>query len=341
MTTERSGTTIIETARDIMAVVAPVTGTRATGKVLIRSRPGKGTVYLPANWHFIPVVNKASRDELLFKTAQGPGRAKFPDGKRKKLSESEPDAPSWWTITEQGTIVDVLSVLGGKRHNLPAGAQLQFDPVHPDLEPVATVLDGGITGGVDPNWLGGLQSFVQFESLAGPTATLDAFRAGVSAFPAAVIVWDGSEPADGTTQSSLSRGQTRVGPGQSLFKEKFNIFVMSKREDSGHLRRNEGLKLLDDLTFWLTDAMEADGQQFSSPTGIQIRGRTRVVGDGAVFQQVYIYAIQLSVTALWKRYDARTFNEWLRTHNEFLTYEKDADGARKLVVSQNIKMTDP
>lgn len=331
MTTERSGTTIIEAARDIMAVVAPTSGTRATGKVLIRSKAGKGTIYLPANWHFIPRVNQAAREELLFKTARGPGRAKFPDGKRLKTSEDEPDAPSWWTITEAGTIVDVLSVLGGKRHNLPAGTQLSFDPVHPDLEALVVVEAGGISGGVDPTWLGGLQSMVQFESLSGPSVTLDAFRAAVGSFPAAVIVWDGSEPADGTTQSSTSRGKTRVGQGQQLFKEKFNIFVLSKREDSGHNRRNEGLKLLDDLTFWLTDAMEADDQQFSTPTGIQVRGRSRIAGDGATFQQVYIYVIQLSVTALWKRYDSRTFNDWVRTRSEFLS-SKDEDGDRLTVV---------
>lgn len=336
--TQRSGTTIIEIARDLMAVCAPTTGTRATGKVLVRAKAGKGNVTLPANWHFIPAINNAAREELLFKTATGPNRAKYPDGKRKKASADEPDAPSWWVIPEAGTAVDILSVLGGKRHNLPAGTKLFFDPLHPDLEPVVEVLDGGITGGVDPTWLGGAMSIVQFEQLVGTTATLDAFRAQVDKFPAVVIVWDGSEPADGTTQSSLDRAESRVGPSQQLFKERFNLFVLSKRVDGDHMRRNEGLKLLDDITLWLTDAMEVDGQVFSTPTGVQIRGRARVAGDSASYQQLYIYMLQLSVTTLWKRYDSRTFNPWLLTHNEFLTFQKDAQGERKVIVNQDISM---
>lgn len=334
MSTGREGTTIIEIARDLMAVCNPTSGTRSTGKVLLRSRPGKGSVFVSGNWHLVPKVNRAAREELLFKTMAGPSKAKFPDGKRKKASQDEPDLPDWWTITEAGTFVDITSVLGGKRHNLKSGTELLLDPVHPSLEPIAVVTEGGTTGGADPTWLGGLMSMVQFEQLTGATATLDAFRSSISAFPAAVVVWDGSEPADGTTQSSLERGQTRAGPGQSLFKERFNIFVLSKREDSDHMRRNEGLKLLDDLTFWLTDAIDADGQIFSSPAGVQIRSRGRVAGSGESFQQLYVYVIQLSVTSLWKRYDARTFNEWLIARSEFLTHAKDGDGNQKTIVER-------
>ncbi len=336
--TMRNGTTIIEVARDLMAAAAPVTGTRATGKVLIRAKPGK-TVLLPANWHLIPEVNKASREELVFKVGTGPGVAKYPDGKRKKASPTEPDAGSWWTITDAGVLVDVMSVIGGVRHNLPANTKMLLDPVHPDLEPFAQVQPVALSGGADPTWLGGCKSMVQFESLAANTVSLDAFRAQVDKFPAVVLVWDGSEPADGTTQSPLDRAATRVGPGSQLFKERFNLFVLVSRTDGGHMRRNEGLKLLDDLTFWLTDRMEVDGQQFSSPTGVQITGRNRVAGDSAAFQGMYIYVLQLTVTGTWTRYDARTFQPWLRTNNTFLTFEKDADGNRKPIVDQDIDMT--
>lgn len=338
MTTERYGTTVIEVARDLMAAAQPTTGTRATGKVLVRAKPGK-TVLLPGNWHLLPVVNKAAREELLFKTASGPNRAKYPEGKRKKQDPNEPDAGTWWKVTEEGVLVDIISVIGGQRHNLPAGTKLMFDPVSLDLEPFAEVQAPGMSGGVDPNWLGGCQSMVQFEQLGAGSASLDSFRAAVNKFPAVVIVWDGSEPADGTTQSSLDRAQTRVGPGQSLFKERFNLFVLASRNDSDHMRRNEGLKLLDDLTFWLTDRMEVDGQQFSTPAGLQIVSRARVAGDSSGFQQMYVYLLQLTATSTWKRYDAREFNPWLKTRNTFLTDEKDADGNRITVVDQRFNMT--
>jgi hypothetical protein len=340
MTTERSGTTIIEAARDLMAVCSPVTGTRATGSLLLKAKPGQGTVYLPANWHFIAQVNNAAREELLFKTAAGPNRARYPDGKRQKASESEPDAESWWEVTEAGVAVAVTSIIGGKRHNLPAGTVMRFDPLCPGLEDTGVLLEPGTTGGTDPTWLGGCMSMVQFEQLTGVTASLDAFRSQTGKFPAVVLVWDGSEPADGTTQSSMSRGDTRAGPGSQLFKERFNIFVLSQRSDGDHMRRNEGLKLLDDLTFWLTDAQEADGQRFSAPTGVQVRGRSRVAGDGVAYQQLYIYMLQVSVTTVWRRYDSRSFSPWLLAHNEFLTYQKDAEGARKVIVDQDIDMSE-
>jgi hypothetical protein len=332
--TMRLGTTIIEVARDLMAAAQPVTGTRSTGKVLVRAKPGK-QVFLPQNWHFIPEVNKAAREELAFKVGKGPGVAKFPEGKRKKVNLNEPDAGSWWTITDAGVLVDVVSVIGGKRHNLPGGTRMRFDPEHPDLEAVVEVQPGGLTGGADPNWLGGCMSMVQFEQLTANTVSLDAFRAQVDKFPAVVLVWDGSEPADGTTQSPLDRAATRVGSGQQLFKERFNLFVLVSRADGGHMRRNEGLKLLDDLSFWLTDRMEVDEQQFSSPTGVQIISRNRVAGDSAAFQGMYVYVLQLAVTGMWKRYDSRTFQPWLRTSSTFLTFEKDENDERKVIVGDS------
>ncbi len=333
----RSNASVIELARDIMAAINPVTGTRGTGKVLVKTK-GKTPVYLPRNWYLMPIVNGAVREELLFKVGQGPNHAIYPDGKRKKSSVDEPDAESWWVIQPGGTLVDIVSVVGGIRHNLPKGTKFAFDPHNPNLE-IEAVLQNAITDGAEPTHFGGCKSVVQFEQLNAPTASLDAFRAAVGKFPAVIIVWDGSEPADGTTQSSIDRGRTRVGSVSQLFKERFNIFVLLERLDSGQIRSAEGLKLLDDITYWLTDLQAIDGEIFSSPTGVQLRGRARVAGDSAAYQHVYIYMLQISVTSCVVPYDSRTFHPWLRTHNEILTFQKDGAGDRKVVVSQDIDMT--
>ncbi len=334
--TMRQTASVIELARDLMAASHQVTGTRATGKLLVKTK-GKSPVFLQRNWALIPIVNGAAREDLLFKVALGPEEARYPNGKRVKASEDEPDAGSWWVVQPGGTVVAIHSIIGGKRHNLPRGTKFLFDPQNPNLE-VEGVLQADITDGADPTHFGGCMSMAQFEQLNGPQATLDAFRAELGKFPAVVFCWAGSQPADGTTQSSLNRGNTRAGQGMQLFKEQFDVFVISERTDSGPQRRSEGLKLLDDLTFWLTDRQAVDGQIFSSPSGVQIRNRTRVAGDNASYQSVYIYLLQLSITHLWAPYDDRTFTPWLRTHNEILTFQKDGDGARKVVVNQDIDM---
>jgi hypothetical protein len=333
----RSNASVIDIARDIMSVLAPTTGTRGTGKVLVKTR-GTSPVQLPRNWHLIPIVNGAAREDLLFKVGQGPSRAKYPNGKRKKDDPNEPDTESWWTIQPGGTIVNIHSLVGGVRHNLPKGMKFAFDPCHPNLE-VEAILQRDITDGADPNHFGGCRSIVQFEQLNAVDASLDTFRASVGKFPAVVVVWDSSSPADGTTQSSIDRGRTRVGSVAQLFKEQFNLFVIVERMDSGPVRSAEGLKLLDDITYWLTDQQSVDGQIFSSPSGIQIRGRTRVAGNNTNFQHVYVYLLQISVTTTLVPYDSRTFSPWLLAHNEISTFEKDGAGERKVVVSQDIDMT--
>jgi len=335
--TTRSNISIIDLARDIMSVISPTTGERGNGKVLVKPR-GTSPVLLPRNWHLIPIVNGAAREELLFKVGQGPNRAKYPEGKRKKDDPSEPDTESWWTIQPGGTLVNIHSLVGGIRHNLPKGTKFTFDPGNPDLE-VETILQRDITDATEPTHFGGCRSVVQFEQLNATDVSLDTFRASVGKFPAVIIVWDGSEPADGTTQSSIDRGRTRVGIASQLFKERFNLFVIVERLDSGSVRSAEGLKLLDDITCWLTDQQTVDGQIFSSPTGVQIRGRGRVAGNNANFQHVYVYLLQISITSTLVPYDKRTFHPWLRTHNEFLTFEKDESGGRKVVASQDIDMT--
>lgn len=337
MTEMRTNASVIEIARDLMAAISPVTGTRGSGQILVRTK-GTSQVFLPRNWHLFPIVNGAAREDLLFKVDQGPNRAIYPNGVRKKANATEPDAESWWTVQPSGTLVNVTSVVGGKRFNLPKNTKFIFDPNHNDLE-VEAVLQATITDGSDPTHFGGCKSVVQFEQLNASSVSLDVFRSSVGKFPAVIIVWDGSEPADGTTQSSIDRGRTRVGSVSQLFKERFNLFVLTERLDSGAIRSAEGLKLLDDITYWLTDMQSVDGEIFSSPTGIQIRGRARIAVDASAYQSLYIYLLQISITTCVKPYDSRTFQPWLRTHNEILTFAKDEAGNRKVVVSQDIDMT--
>lgn len=329
---------IIKSARLLMAAMAPTTGERASAQVTVRSTTGS-TVYLPVGAHLFPLVNHAAREDLLFKVGPGPFRAVFPNGIRKKASPDEPDVSSWWAIPPGGTTVDIHSLLGGKRHNLPAGTKLTFDPVIPGLD--VSPLAAPATGGVDPGWLGGCMSMVQFEQLTASAAAADAFRSQVGKMPAVVLVWDGTEPADGTTQSSIDRGRTRVGSVAQLYKEQFNLFVITDRVDNAHKRRAEGLQLLDHIMFCLTDRQEVDGEIFSAPTGVQVRGRGRVGADAAAYQSFYIYLLQLSITTTWEPNETGVFAPWLRTHLETQTFEQDEDGDRLTTTDQDVDMSSP
>lgn len=335
--TMRLNSSIIDLGRDLMAACTPTSGTRGTGQLVVRAS-GNSSVYLPRNWALIPIVNGAAREDLLFKVAQGPNRARYPNGKRVKTSSDEPDTESWWTVQPGGTLVNIHSLIGGKRHNLPKGTKFIFDPYNPNLE-LSGVLQNDITNGADPTHFGGCMSMMQFEQMNGPQATLDAFRAELGELPAAVFVWSSTQPADGTTQSTFSRGDSRAGSQAIMVKENFDVFVISERLSSGHDRRSEGTKLLDDVTGWLTDRQAIDGQIFSSPGGIQVRGRNRIAGDNASYQSVYIYVVQVSITTQWAPYDDRTYSPWLRTHAETLTFEKDSNDERLVTTSQDVDMT--
>jgi hypothetical protein len=309
----------IQQARDLMAVMQPVTGTRATACALFKPT-GTDPAFLSRNQALIPEVNGAAREELCFKVGEGPT-----------------GSPKRWEIEPGGTSVQVLSILGGERHNLPKGTKLRLDPVPEGLEPLGELVTPA-TGGLDPGWFGGCLSMVQFESMGGDL-TLDAFRAQLGGqLPAVVLVWEASEPADGTTQSTLQQAATRTGRRVKLFVERWVVFVLSKRMDSDHFRRQEGMQLLGDLSDLLSDRQSVDGRAFSTPAGIQIRGRTRITGRQAPYQQLYVYALQIAVTSALHGRDDRTFHPWLRAHNEFLTHEKEPGGARKIVVSQDIDM---
>jgi hypothetical protein len=121
--------------------------------------------------------------------------------------------------------------------------------------------------------------------------------------------------------------------------EHYNLFVLTKRMDSDAQRRKEGLTILDNLSLWLTDRQEVDGEVFSAPTGVQVMGRSRIAGDTNAYQQTYVYALQLAVTHTLEQCDVRTWNDLETINHQMQTYEKDGSGDRITTVDQDIDMT--
>jgi hypothetical protein len=313
-----------------------VTGVRSSGSIVVRTS-GTEPVFLPGNVSLIPIINGAAREDLAFKTKLGPNKVRIENGIPKKEPGQPEDLTDWWLIQPGGTLVDIHSIVGGKRHNLPAGTKFVFDPVYPGIAPECELYDS-TTGGEDPTHFGGCKGVAFFEQMNGAAPDLDAFRAQVGGLPAVVFVWDGTEPADGTTQSMVDRGASRVGTYRAMFKENFNVFVMSQRMDSGPMRRAEGLRLLEDVTHCLVDRQVVDGRRFSNP-GIQVRTRSRLSGADDRYRTMFIYLLQISVVNVIEPRDGgQVFHPWLRVHNVFETYEKDEEGNKLPVVDQDIDM---
>lgn len=331
---------IVETLRDLQAVIAPATGERSVGLVRVRRDDSVSSdVKIPTWRTLFPVVERNLRTDLPFRFAPPEAtRAVF----HQQLAEPR-TSDSAHTLASDATsiLVPVYSLVGGKRFGaaMKPGTTFRLEYTIPGIAPTVELVEVWDEG-ADPDWFGAVRSTTEFEQLGAGTATLDAFRSQMGALPGVLFVWESSEPADGITDTPLSRGATRVGRGRQLFAESFTAYVITKRMDSDPKRRAEGLQVLDEITGWLSDAQMADGRPFSVPTGIQIVGRERLALDSEDYQQLYVYTLSFDVTrTVCRRPDPRRVFAPLRLiHHQHFTYEKDVADERRNVVDQLIEI---
>lgn len=309
---------VTEIARAILALAQPLTGDRASGTVTIAAE--SEPTFLPRASYLLPVLRGEIRPELAVKVDTGPD------------DDQDGVLVNGWRVEPSGTVVDIVSNVGGERHNFPPGTPLVFDPPVAGLSRRVFVDDPGLTGATAPAAFGGIKSAVTYETFAGPQANLDLFRAAIGGVPAILVVWQNSEPADGTTIPQTSR-PTRVGTNSQLYKEQFDLVVISSRDDKDHIRREEGMRILDDLTALLTDRHEVDGVCFSNPSGLQIRQRFREQGPQPLYQDFYVYVLALSAMRAYHRRDVRTYNDWLTTHMILTTPDNELPNQGPLTVA--------
>jgi len=277
--------TIIDTGRDIMAVMSPVTGTRATGVVTITA--SGADVELPAATYLVPRLGGQYRPDLVVK------------------SKPSDDYQAGWTITAGGVDVDCVANIGGVPHNtLIAGTELLIDP---PLDGIDTcVVKTGFSGGAAPTGLAAVKSMVLYEQFRASAASLDMVRSGIKEFPGILISWMGSEPADGAAVDQTT--QRRVSGTATMYHETFQVLVVSNRAESDHMRRLQGLYILDAITGLLTSRVDFDGGLISYPSGLQVQQRfRREIPDTKGSLPYYIYGLQVSAMRVYHMTDARTF----------------------------------
>jgi hypothetical protein len=314
---------VLAQARGILAVLSPQTGTRATGAVtaIASSAPvvlQRGEYLSP----LVPAVSGAAPQlapERVFKVAENPATS---DG-------------SWTVAASPGTAVLIESNIGGARHNLSAPTTFRWDPPLDGLTPTAQLV-ATMTDGADPTFSEGLKNAVIFQEV-GPSRSLDIFRSKLGAFPAAMLIWTGSQPADGVTLPRTRRAQ-QMGASSQLWKELYVLQIIVSLDTSQHARRQQGLAILDDVTGWLTDRRSVDGYVVSAPDGIQLMARFLDTGGrepGPFYQNFAVYGLRLAATHAFTRTDTRTYNDWLKTKLDATTSEANAptDLSDKVVVN--------
>jgi hypothetical protein len=355
---------IVNAARDLLAIISPMTGTRASGVVTVRATAAKSGTYtwvanvvtvtcaahghevgdtvtldftsgsgtpdgdyvvvtVPGTGSFtvaltgsgtagnvtigsntdvyegeyaIPVLDGAYRDDLVIKVGAGPSTAT--------------DGRTYWRTTSAGTDVTFISNLGGARHNTivvptaPATTVIAFDPPLDDI--ASAVLKTSFTGGADATGLGALMDAFMYQQFEGDPSNLG--RSNMNRLPGVLIVWKGSEAADGASIAQTYR--YRTSSTQTMMRESFDLLVFVERNESDHLRRLQGLYLLDLATGYLTDRVSVDGRVVSSPSGIQVQRRfVQAMRDPEGYVNTYIYGMTLSVMVTYCMTDSRTFND--------------------------------
>jgi hypothetical protein len=281
---------IVDTARNLMAVLQPATGDRASGPVTLTA--SGGDVSVPRNTFAMPIINGHRRPDLLLRVGEGP------------------NADESWTVTSGGTAVTFISNIGGVRHNIPINTRISFDPALAGLISTLPTTDSAFTGGTDPTAFGTIKDMVIYENLDGPNFQLDLRRSNVTRFPCVLVTWMNTEPADGTTISQTDRA-TRSNRFGVLYRDEFALAVLCSKDQSDHSRRHEGLEIIDTMTRLLTDRQSVDSCSFSNPGGVQIRQVLRDITPEDNAQKLYIYTLILSTERNLQQLDSRVYSDWL------------------------------
>jgi hypothetical protein len=283
---------IVSTGRALLSLLQPITGNRSTGTATVRAVPGP-TAVLPRNAYAVPIVAGAARWERMLKVAKNPAQD---DGH--------------WDVAAGGTPVSMISMVGGAEMNLAVGTKIRWWPTLDGIEPVST-LTVAATGATEPTGLAALKQVAFFEELRPNLtgAAQDLFRSMVTQYPAAVLTWETSDPADGSAIDMTANTSARVGRGIFLYQHAWDLFIISSRTDSDPQRREEGLAIVEAVTELLQDATTADGEVFSNPNGVRVVRRQRQM----VSPNFYVYRIGLVTVAAMRATERRSFHDWVRT----------------------------
>ena len=282
--------------RCLLAVCAPVSGTRAIGKALVKTIGSD--VELRGGSHAVRVVDEGNNKYSVDFT------------RVYKVSPAQPDSHLVYrcdladvTATNAGVEVSMLAVGGGAGHHLPVGSKLMWWPPIAGMEPIFEVTEA-IEGATSATLTSSLKQIVSFDEL------------GISRSDMGAQAWKGKLTEQGPSGVLTWRRSTSVPHAKNvdLNTEYFQIYVFNSNLRSNDMRRTDSLAALGHLRALLTDRSSVDGFDFSNPK-IRVSGRGFVTADDTTYVHVIDFAVSHSVT----RIEARVFADWLITQQTFLT----------------------
>jgi hypothetical protein len=275
-------------SRALQVLLQPLQGNYSTGSLTVTAT-GSTAINLPANSLGIPILSGSSSGEHLVKVERNPATA---DGS--------------WPITTSG-VVAATSVQGGLHTNLPSGTKVRWVRPPAGIGELATA--GTFSGGTSLTTFGALKQVKLYKELGGQAGAKDFFSAQVGRYPAVVISWGGTTPADGSSAVSIGGTTRRLGAGKSLYTHKFSFFLISSRADGDEQRRLEMDQLRDDILEQIADRVAFRDMPLDSSKGISLIGAL----PGIVAPTSYVDEIQLACTFVLQRNDERVYNDWKTT----------------------------
>lgn len=274
--------TIMQTARHLMAVLAPLTGERSEGTVTITTRADVPEFEIPLNFHLLPVLKSAGGNDAL--APQLPFR----------VAEAGVATPA-------GVTFPVTSVIGGTIHNLPAGTV--FRCALEDNRIASVVASGALSGAENYAGVGAVKQILMYEAVGNADAQRNLFLAKLAGLcPAIVLVWESS-------------GSPKyIGTDKTMMVDQWAVHVVVSRFDAGELRALEGLEILDLVGELLGLRVGVDGAYITNG-GIKIQSRQRT----ATTDSAYIYTLRIASSTTITKRDDREFSEWLTTSYTLIT----------------------
>jgi hypothetical protein len=272
----------------LQALFQPLIGDYSSGSVTVSSATS-APVILSAGSFAIPVIKDALMDDSAIVVKKNAATA---DGS--------------WLVTQAGISVPVESLQGGVHVNIDAGTECQWAPQIEGLND-AIVTSEGLTGGSLLDEYGTLAQLKNYKDLGRQPDSKSFFAANLGRFPAAVLSWSSTSPADGSTAYDIGSDSTRAGKTTRMFVHQFELAIVTARLGPENARRREGDILRDRCVAMIQDRVVwRDLPLSSGPKGLQISD-ARVV---AVTDSSYVDVIRFGSMFGMRRKDWMTPNPW-------------------------------